>query len=73
MGRRFASPAPLAAFALITLCLTLASCGINTIPTYEQNSKAAWSEVLNQYRRRADLIPNLFETVKGFADQEKTS
>ena len=67
---RFARP--LAAFALITLCLTLAGCGINTIPTYEQNAKAAWSEVLNQYKRRADLIPNLVETVKGFADQEKT-
>ncbi|MDH4983051.1 LemA family protein [Hyphomicrobium sp. D-2] len=50
----------------------LAGCGINTIPTYEQDAKAAWSEVLNQYKRRADLIPNLVETVKGFADQERT-
>ena len=50
----------------------LAGCGINTIPTYEQNAKAAWSEVLNQYKRRSDLIPNLVETVKGFADQERT-
>jgi LemA protein len=49
----------------------LAGCGINTIPTYEQNAKAAWSEVLNQYKRRADLVPNLVETVKGFADQER--
>ena len=54
------------------LCTLLAGCGINTIPTYEQSAKAAWSEVLNQYKRRADLIPNLVETVKGFADQERT-
>jgi LemA protein len=63
---------PLAAILLSTLCLALAGCGINTIPTYEQNAKAAWSEVLNQYKRRSDLIPNLVETVKGFADQERT-
>jgi len=67
---RFARPS--AVLALIVTCLTLAGCGINTIPTYEQNAKAAWSEVLNQYKRRADLIPNLVETVKGFADQERT-
>lgn len=48
----------------------LAGCGINTIPTLQEQAKAAWSEVLNQYQRRADLIPNLVETVKGFADQE---
>ena len=73
--RRFAPLRPSAAFTLIPLiaiCLTLAGCGINTIPTYEQNAKAAWTEVLNQYKRRADLIPNLVETVKGFADQEST-
>lgn len=57
------------------LCLLLASsllasCGINTIPTLQEQAKAAWSEVLNQYQRRADLIPNLVETVKGFAEQE---
>ena len=56
--------AGLAAVMLATLFL--AGCGINTIPTYEQNAKAAWSEVLNQYKRRSDLIPNLVETVKGF-------
>jgi LemA protein len=65
-------PRPLAAILLVAVSLTLAGCGINTIPTYEQNAKAAWSEVLNQYKRRADLIPNLVETVKGFADQERT-
>jgi LemA protein len=63
---------PLSAIVLSALCLALAGCGINTIPTYEQDAKAAWSEVLNQYKRRADLIPNLVESVKGFADQERT-
>jgi LemA protein len=58
--------------AIGALCAVLAGCGINTIPTYEQSAKAAWSEVLNQYKRRADLIPNLVETVKGFATQERT-
>ena len=65
------NPRPLAAIVVSLVTLMLAGCGINTIPTYEQNAKAAWSEVLNQYKRRADLIPNLVETVKGFADQEK--
>ncbi len=46
-------------------------CGFNTIPTAEEQAKAAWSEVLNQYQRRADLIPNLVETVKGYASHEK--
>jgi LemA protein len=63
---------PLAALIVVPLALTLAGCGINNIPTYEQSAKAAWSEVLNQYKRRADLIPNLVETVKGFATQERT-
>ena len=48
----------------------LAGCGINTIPTLQERAKAAWSEVLNQFQRRADLIPNLVETVKGYAAQE---
>lgn len=65
-------PRPLTAFLVAAVTLMLAGCGINTIPTYEQDAKAAWSEVLNQYKRRADLIPNLVETVKGFADQERT-
>lgn len=50
--------------------LAVAGCGINQIPTLDEQAKAAWSEVLNQYQRRADLIPNLVETVKGFAEQE---
>jgi LemA protein len=61
------------AFAtLLLLGAILSGCGINNIPTFEQNAKAKWSEVLNQYKRRADLIPNLVEAVKGFADQEKS-
>lgn len=60
-----------AASAALILGLQLAGCGINTIPTQEERAKAAWSEVLNQYQRRADLIPNLVETVKGFAQQER--
>jgi LemA protein len=54
------------------LALFLSGCGINTIPTYEEQAKAKWSDVENQYQRRADLIPNLIETVKGFAQQERT-
>lgn len=62
----------LALAAMIATTPALTGCGINNIPTYEQNAKAAWSEVLNQYKRRSDLIPNLVESVKGFADQEKS-
>jgi LemA protein len=51
--------------------LLLAGCGVNAIPTYEEQAKAAWSQVLNQYQRRADLIPNLVETVKGYAAHER--
>jgi LemA protein len=49
----------------------LSGCGINVIPTAEENAKAKWSDVQNQYQRRADLIPNLVETVKGYAAQER--
>ena len=55
--------------ALATLSLT--NCGYNAIQTNDEQVKSAWSEVLNQYQRRADLIPNLVNTVKGFAAQEK--
>jgi LemA protein len=59
-------------FLLIAaLALPLTACGINTIPTAEEIAKAKWSEVLNQYQRRSDLIPNLVETVKGYAKQEQ--
>jgi LemA protein len=57
--------------AVLLLAALLAGCGINNIPTYEQSAKAAWSEVLNTYKSRADLVPNLVETVKGFAEQER--
>lgn len=57
--------------ALIALALPLAGCGINTIPTREEQAKAAWGEVQNQYQRRSDLIPNLVATVQGYAQQEK--
>ncbi|WP_339782629.1 LemA family protein [uncultured Marinobacter sp.] len=57
--------------ALLMLAFLLTGCGINNIPTYDENVKAAWSQVENQYQRRADLVPNLVETVKGFAAQEK--
>jgi LemA protein len=62
----------IAAVAVILSSAAFAGCGINNIPTYEHTAKAKWSEVLSQYKRRADLIPNLVETVKGFADQEKS-
>ena len=59
------------AFVLMRLAMTLAGCGINTIPTYDEQVKAAWAQVQNQYQRRADLVPNLVNTVQGFADQER--
>ena len=49
----------------------LAGCGVNTIPTSEENAKAKWADVQNQYQRRADLVPNLVATVKGYAKQEQ--
>ncbi len=67
--RAFRLPAIMTLFAI--MLPMLAGCGYNTIPTAEENAKAAWSEVLNQYQRRADLIPNLVETVKGYATHEK--
>jgi LemA protein len=60
-----------ALLAAAVLGLGLSSCGINNVPTFEERAKSAWSEVQNQYQRRADLIPNLVETVKGFAQQER--
>jgi LemA protein len=56
---------------LAALTLLLSGCGYNTFQTTDEQVKASWSEVLNQYQRRADLIPNLVNTVKGFAQQEK--
>jgi LemA protein len=56
---------------LLTAPLIVAGCGINTIPTKEERAKAQWAEVQNQYQRRSDLIPNLVNTVKGYAAQER--
>ena len=57
--------------ALAFVVIGLSGCGVNKLPTLDEQVKAAWSEVLNQYQRRADLIPNLVETVKGYAHQEQ--
>lgn len=74
MAFRFSSLGlkPLALMVVAALTTSLAGCGVNNIPTYEESAKAAWAEVQNQYKRRADLIGNLVETVKGFAEQEKS-
>ena len=56
---------------LVLVAGLLAGCGINNIPTYQQAMNGRWGEVQNQYQRRADLVPNLVETVKGYAAQEK--
>ena len=55
----------------VILVLLLSGCGYNTLQSGDEQIKAAWSEVLNQYQRRADLVPNLVATVQGFANQEK--
>ncbi len=56
---------------LIVVTSLLTGCGYNTLQTLDEQSKGSWSEVINQYKRRDDLIPNLVNTVKGFAEQEK--
>jgi LemA protein len=64
--RRLSLAAPFAAIAL-------AGCGVNAIPAAEENAKAKWADVQNQYQRRADLIPNLVATVKGYATHEQST
>ncbi len=59
------------ALALTLVAVPLAGCGINSVPTAEENAKARWADVQNQYQRRADLIPNLVSTVKAAGAQEK--
>ena len=59
------------AMLLLTGALTLSGCGYNDLQGLDEDTKAAWSEVINQYQRRADLIPNLVNTVKGYAAHEK--
>ena len=60
----------LMAIAPIAL-MSLSGCGVNSVPTAEEEAKAKWANVQADYQRRADLIPNLVETVKGFAKQEQ--
>ncbi len=57
--------------AILALTLLLSACGYNNIQKLDEQTKADWSEVINQYQRRADLVPNLVATVKGYAQQEK--
>ncbi|MDR4478562.1 MAG: LemA family protein [Nitrospira sp.] len=59
------------AILMLTAVLTLSGCGYNDLQGLDEDTKAAWSEVINQYQRRADLIPNLVNTVKGYAAHEK--
>ncbi len=60
------------AFWMVLLTVLLSGCGYNTFQSTDEQIKASWAEVLNQYQRRADLIPNLVNTVKGYAAQEQT-
>jgi LemA protein len=61
----------IATLMLLAATLSLGGCGYNALQAQDEGTKAAWSEVLNQYQRRADLVPNLVETVKAFATQEQ--
>ena len=58
--------------AVLLVAFGISACGINTVPTQDEQVKAAWSQVLNEYQRRTDLVPNLVATVKGYAKQEQT-
>ncbi|MEP6941899.1 MAG: LemA family protein [Betaproteobacteria bacterium] len=69
MRKMFGSAA--AAIAAIAVTLSLSGCGYNDLQRQDEQVKSAWSEVLNQYQRRADLVPNLVATVKGYAAQEE--
>ena len=62
----------MARLMVLTMALSLAGCGLNSVPTAEETAKARWADVQNEYQRRADLVPNLVATVKGFAAQEKS-
>lgn len=61
----------LTSLAILFATLTLSGCGYNTIQSTDEAVSSSWSEILNQYQRRADLIPNIFNTVKGYAAHEK--
>jgi LemA protein len=60
-----------AVVAVVLVGLSVSACGYNNIPTLEEQAKAKWADVQNNYQRRADLIPNLVATVQGYAKQEK--
>jgi LemA protein len=62
---------PRISLLVVLLGLLVSGCGVNNIPTYQEQAKAKWSDVQNQYQRRNDLIPNLVETVRGYARQER--
>jgi LemA protein len=64
-------PRPIIVFLLFLAMLGLSGCGYNTLQAQDEAVKASWSEVLNQYQRRADLVPNLVNTVKGYAAHER--
>ncbi len=64
-------PGSLSLLLLACLCFVLTGCGVNTIPTLDEQVNASWAQVENQYKRRADLIPNLVETVKAYAKHER--
>ena len=68
---KFSRPFVIRALLLLVLVACFSKCGYNTLQGYDENVKAAWAEVENQYKRRADLIPNLVATVQGYAKQER--
>ncbi|MGL5285509.1 MAG: LemA family protein, partial [Aeromonas sp.] len=63
----------LRAFAILALLGSLSGCGVNTLPELDEQVKATWGQVENQYQRRADLIPNLVATVQGYAKHEQST
>jgi LemA protein len=70
-GETFSGVSRIRVAFVAALCLALSGCGYNTIPTEEEFAKAKWADVQNNYQRRADLIPNLVNTVQGYAKQER--